>query len=284
METPFPEPWVIHPTAPHTHTFIILHGRGDTGWMFAQGFLGSSTSSGLTLPEVFPGMKFICPSAAPSQAHRLQRVVNQWFDVRTLVDPSEGEEVQMPGLRATARFLHGLIARETGEVPAKNIILGGLSQGCAAAFPALMALDEPLGAFVGMSGWLPLVKHVEGIIRGDGEAATEEEDKDEDEKREEEEGVRVRVASLLRGKFGFEPLPLESARVFQTPVFLGHGEVDATVDVGLGRQVYTTAVGLGMDATLKVYEDYGHWYLVPEELDDVAAFLTEKAGIARVGA
>jgi hypothetical protein len=49
-------------------------------------------------------------------------------------------------------------------VDAKNVVLWGLSQGCAASLVALLTWDgEPFGAVVGMCGWLPFRKHLEEI-------------------------------------------------------------------------------------------------------------------------
>ncbi|KAH0538837.1 hypothetical protein FGG08_004613 [Glutinoglossum americanum] len=287
MEASFSEPWVLHPTAQHTHTFIILHGRGDGGETFGRGFLEySTTASGLTLPEIFQGMKFICPTARKGRpAMSPNSLLHQWFDISSLKDPSKREDLQVDGLRGTVQFVHSLISREAELIPPKNIILGGLSQGCAAALSAFMTLDLTLGAFVGMSGWLPFVGHLEDIIKtpveehpggipGFGEA-------------EKRPGTRLQVANLLRKILGLEPFEPTTDGIpppFQTPVLIGHGDIDSVVDIRLGKQIYETVVALEMDATLKVYEDFGHWYMVPEELDDIANFLfSKKAGVALEG-
>lgn len=45
---------------------------------------------------------------------------------------------------------------------AQNVILGGLSQGCAAALIATLLWDgEPLAAAFGMCGWLPYRGHID---------------------------------------------------------------------------------------------------------------------------
>lgn len=54
----------------------------------------------------------------------------------------------------------------------------------------------------------------------------------------------------------------------QTPVFLGHGSADPKVAVGLGRRMASVlADGLGVDVTWRAYENFGHWYKVPDEID-----------------
>jgi predicted esterase len=282
----YPEPQVVYPTSPHTHTFIILHGRGSNGDMFSSQFLRACTASGLNLPQVFPGMKFICPTARKRAAVALKRaLVNQWFDIYTIKDPSKGEEIQVEGLRETTEFLRDLITKEMELIPPENIILGGLSQGCATALHALMTLNLTLGAFVGMSGWFPFVKHLKDIVRspaGGSPTQTIEVDGDGEGK---QTNIPMQAVNFLRKNMNIEPLPSTAGALplsLQTPVFIGHGEIDDKVVIGLGRQIHETAVSLGMDSTFKEYKGFGHWFVEPEEIDDVADFLSEKAHIAQV--
>ncbi len=66
----------------------------------------------------------------------------------------------MEGLRATASFLHRVIEAEAEAeaVGLGNIVLGGLSQGCATALHVLLSFEpdvrekSALGGFMGMSG------------------------------------------------------------------------------------------------------------------------------------
>lgn len=41
--------------------------------------------------------------------------------------------------------------------------------------------------------------------------------------------------------------------------------------------------GFGMDVTWRAYEGFGHWYKVPDEIDDVVRFLKESVGVPSVG-
>jgi hypothetical protein len=34
-----------------------------------------------------------------------------------------------------------------------------------------------------------------------------------------------------------------------------------------------------MDVTWKIYESFGHWYKVPDEIDDILNFLREKTEV-----
>ncbi|KJR83220.1 uncharacterized protein SPSK_04742 [Sporothrix schenckii 1099-18] len=61
---PAPAPFVIEPTAPHTHTFILLHGLGSNGEKPGRELLETGIGSdGLDLPSRFPGAKFIFPTS-----------------------------------------------------------------------------------------------------------------------------------------------------------------------------------------------------------------------------
>lgn len=90
-------------------------------------------------------------------------------------------------------MLHRLLEREVQEVGEKNVVLGGLSQGCAAALVAgLLWRGEALGAVVGLCGWLPLAGKLMEVLEkrswdgddegdGDGIAFGGEEEEDDDD-------------------------------------------------------------------------------------------------------
>lgn len=70
-------------------------------------------------------------------------------------------------------MLHRLLEREVREVGGEHVVLGGLSQGCAAALVAgLLWRGEALGAVVGLCGWLPLAGRLMEVLEersGDGD-------------------------------------------------------------------------------------------------------------------
>jgi hypothetical protein len=57
----------------------------------------------------------------------------------------------------------------------------------------------------------------------------------------------------------------------RTPIFLGHGRNDEKVSVHLGIQARSVLQALGCNVTGKDYDE-GHWYKVPEEIDDIVDF------------
>ena len=288
----YPEPLIIPSSARHTHTFVLLHGRGSNGQEFGIDVIASRTSSGKMLPQLFPGMKFIFPTAKKGQATAYYRtVINQWFDnypLKDLEDPSRHQELQTEGLRESGAFVRQIILEEGKAVTLENVIVGGLSQGCAMALHVLLSFesdvveDGALGGFVGMSGWLPFQKPLDEIVHpphfhSDAGDAFER----GDEEVHDNQSVGIRVMDFVRGNMDLPPISTDLPACLQTPVFMGHGEADEKVPAKLGRQAASTLEGMGMDVTWRGYAKLGHWYKVPEELDDIAAFLQYKVGIDR---
>ena len=90
-------------------------------------------------------------------------VVDYW----SLEMPIEREELQTEGLQESCRLLHDLLRQEIAIVGARNVILGGLSQGCAAALVSILLWkSEPLGAIFGFCGWLPIQQCMQDMVEG----------------------------------------------------------------------------------------------------------------------
>lgn len=298
-QTIWPDPLIINPTAPHTHTIILLHGRGSNAERFGLELLNAATAAGNTLAELFPAVKFVFPTAKKRRSTILKRVpINQWFDNYSLEDPSERARLQHDGLRETGAFVHGLVEREAAAVGAGRVVVGGLSQGCAAALHALLSFGEggeALAGFVGMSGWLPFAETLDprgGSVAGCG---------DEEEEGGGEDGVvfgsdddgagkgaversvslgelQVRAANAARDIASLPSLSSGEVPLFpRTPIFLGHGRNDEKVSVRLGQQARDVLLSLGCRVRWQDYDE-GHWYKVPEEIDDLANFLREIVG------
>lgn len=284
----YPEPLVIPPSARHTHTFILLHGRGSHAQKFGIEFITSRTSSGKMLPQLYPGMRFIFPTAKKRRSTTHNRaVINQWFDNYSIEEPSEREELQIEGLRESGAFVRQIILEEAKAVTLENVVVGGLSQGCAVALHVLLSFesdvveDGALGGFVGMSGWLPFRKALEGIVKPPYEHLDSNDpfERDNYDSSLDNQSAGVRVMNFVRDNMDLPPMTTDLPACLQTPVFLGHGEIDEKVCVKLGREAASTLEGMGMDITWKAYEKLGHWYKVPEEIDDIVGFLRYKVGI-----
>ena len=286
-QTIWPEPLVVNPTIAHTHSILLLHGRGSNAERFGLELLAARSSGGKTLAEHFPSAKFIFPTAKKRRSTVLKRVpINQWFDNFSLEDPSQRQNLQYEGIRETSAFVAGLLHSEAEAVGADRVVVGGLSQGCAAALHVLLNFGGPfpLAGFVGMSGWLPFAETLDPAV----EDGNEDEDDifgpcraDEDSSCQDAGSCRRaplhelqrRAADVARDIASLAPLsPSQEVLFPRTPIFLGHGRNDEKVSVDLGGQARSVLQALGCNVTWKDYDE-GHWYKVPEEIDDIVDFL-----------
>ncbi|KAF2143193.1 uncharacterized protein K452DRAFT_325823 [Aplosporella prunicola CBS 121167] len=316
-QTVWPDPLVINPTSgTHTHSIILLHGRGSNASRFGLELLKARTSAtgtptpgsnsdSKTLAQHFPSAKFIFPTAKKRRSTTMKRIpINQWFDNTSLTDPSQRPELQYDGLRETSAFVHVLIEKEAALVGVQNVVVGGLSQGCAAALHVLLNYHcqnkGALAGFVGMSGWLPFAGALDP--RGEEEEAAGDGEEDEDDifgaDDDEEgdfgasedavgrqpstlEGLQLRAANTARDIASLPPLSAQDTPAFpRTPVFLGHGRSDEKVAVELGEQARDVLGSLGCSVRWEAYDE-GHWYKVPDEIDDIVDFLETVVGIQK---
>ncbi|KXG51924.1 Phospholipase/carboxylesterase/thioesterase [Penicillium griseofulvum] len=169
---PYPTPLVVPPQSEeHTHTIISLHGRGSNAKRFGHELLTSAN-----LQHRLPTVKFVFPTARRRRSTVLKKIpIHQWYDNYSLEDPGQRTDLQVEGLCETAEIIRGLVTEEAqilGENHSK-IILWGLSQGCAAGIFTLLGgwadicEAHSLGAFIGMSGWLPFEHQFREILRSD---------------------------------------------------------------------------------------------------------------------
>lgn len=82
----YPVPLTIPPLGEkHTHTLILLHGRGSNAERFGLEFLSSAN-----LQPRLPTVKFVFPTARKRRSTVLKRIpINQWFDNYSLDDPGQ---------------------------------------------------------------------------------------------------------------------------------------------------------------------------------------------------
>ncbi|CAD6590312.1 MAG: hypothetical protein ASARMPRED_004722 [Alectoria sarmentosa] len=269
----YPGPLVVPASATHRQTFIILHGRGSNAASFGPDLLATKVSTSPdTLKDAFPHVKFIFPTASKRRAVIYNRsVINQWFDNWSLQTPTKREELQINGLRETSAYIHNLLRGEMELVGASNVVLGGLSQGCAASLISLLTWDgPPLAAVFGMCGWLPFRKQMKDIAQPSSDC---EDNEDLFARSDQYEDVppAAQAGAFLREEL--EMSPAISRMSFQdTPVFLGHGTKDEKVPINLGREAADCLKSMGVEVFWKDYDDLGHWYSITM-LDDLVAFL-----------
>ncbi|KAI1166121.1 phospholipase/carboxylesterase [Nemania serpens] len=277
--------YIVEPTTAHTHTIILLYGLSSNGKKFGQELLETGkTKSGKTLSELLPGARFVFPTAKRRRSSAFGRKkLTQWFDIVRVEDPSYRNETQLQGLAESALEIRDLLQHEMTRVPARQIILGGLSQGCAMSLSVLLSLEFPLGGFVGMCGYLPFQQEIEDAIGGKYEAQDDDDDNpfavsDDEDARPSDPAVRA--LAFERDLLNLEPLPgsTPDQTALSTPVFLGHGDADEKKPYMLGEGAANTMRTAGHTVDWKLYPGLGHWYQIPEEIDDIVAFISEKVG------
>lgn len=136
----------------HTHTIIFLHGRDSVAEEFAAEFFESQASDVKTLPETFPTVKWVLPTAQPLKLARFDCGMSQWFDMYSTEDLHDQGDAQ--DLSSSIHRIQEIIAQEATIVGHESIILGGISQGCAVAIHALLSGRERLGGFIGLCSWI----------------------------------------------------------------------------------------------------------------------------------
>ncbi|KAJ7672059.1 acyl-protein thioesterase [Mycena rosella] len=270
----WPDPLIVPPTGPHTHSIILLHGRGSTAARFGPALVSAPTFDGTPLAMYFPGLKFIFPTAKKRRAAAFNRTpINQWFDLFAITDPAARPHLPHDGLRETSAFVHGLIEHEAHLVGISRVAIGGLSQGCAAALHVLLNFQapSPLLGFIGMSGWLPFAEILGDEREKDHVFGAEDADTDIAQ-------LQLGAANTARDIASLPALTLgenESPSFAHTPVFLGHGTHDEKVPLKLGEQARDVLRTLGCDVEWKEYDE-GHWYKVPDQIDDLVAWLRQR--------
>ncbi|KAL8903876.1 MAG: hypothetical protein Q9171_007246 [Xanthocarpia ochracea] len=244
----FPAPHIIQPIKSHHHTIIALHGRGSNGPDFADDLSEDKSSKGMTIAEHFPHSKWIFPSSPKRHSTIFQEDMDQWFDIYSLTDPSTQEELQIEGLRDSIKHILDIISKEVESVPPSNIVLLGISQGCATAIHALLAGQYRLGAFIGIAGWMPFHKHIADLSKLYGDT--------------------LQLTSTSRSQTNYA-----------TPALLCHCTDDDIVEINLGHQLCDAlmAPGLNMDITFKEFAKGGHWIPAPVGFDAIVDFLRSRS-------
>ncbi|XP_022961061.1 acyl-protein thioesterase 2-like [Cucurbita moschata] len=214
-------------------------------WLHGLGDNGSSWSQLLEMLPL-PNIKWICPTA-PTRSIALFGGFpsTAWFDVKDL---SEDGPDDLEGLDASAAHVAYLLSTEPSDI---KLGVGGFSMGAATALYSATChavgkygngnpYPTNLSAVVGLSGWLPCSKTLKS-------------------KMEEKNASNSGAGSL--------------------PILLCHGKVDDVVLYKFGEKSSQALHSVGFqDVIFKSYNGLGH-YTVPEEMDEVCAWLTSKLGL-----
>lgn len=165
------QPHIHGPQGPHTHTFIMLHGRGGNGRDFCQELFQSVTSQMKTLPESLPGFRWVFPSSSVRYSTAFDEHEPAWFDVYSLTNIEERRQLQVDGLRESVSNIMGILSDEIELVGGdrSRVFLGGISQGMATTLWSFLCapgqIKGPLGGVIAFCGWLPFAGAAENLLR-----------------------------------------------------------------------------------------------------------------------
>lgn len=280
----FPSPIIISPkSSTHESTIIFLHGRGQTAQYFHGPFLSTQVPSRtITFRDAFPDTKFVFPTAPLMRATKYRRsLIHQWYD-----GSGDWEPEALGNMRGSVKHVHGLIRGEVELLggDSRKVVLAGFSQGCAMALVSYLLWNgDPLGAVVGMSGFLPLNAHMSELLdetsasNGDEDCgftfgsdmsdSTSVTGGDADE----ENSPLQRTIMALREEVELPALKLSSS-FLHTPVFLGHGTEDPEVNHNHGHLAAQLLEKMGIETEFHTYEGLDHAYS-ENMLDDATSFL-----------
>lgn len=249
------EPIVVAASAPHTHTVIFLHGRGDTAENFHIVVRSSTDSQQKSLHANFPSIRWVFPVAEVSSlAAAPDEKWSQWFDIWDTRDFSIREELQAEGLKTSVCRIRALLHQEANLLHGNydRIVLMGISQGAATAIHTLLNLNirsqvmpnKPvavkLGALVGFSCRMPFPG---------------------------------RSLAETRRVLGLEDSQQTEEVIRNTPVLLEHCVNDPVVFINDGRTLRDTLERFGAQVVWREYPTGGHWFNSPTGMDDAIAFL-----------
>jgi predicted esterase len=249
---------IIGPSAPHTHTVVFLHGRGDKAPNFAASLQYSPDSRGFTLFEAFPSIRWVFPQAPLRKCASSPETWPQWFDVWNVRDFAERKDLQAVGLKEVVPEIKRILAEEASQLGSRwdRIVLAGISQGAATSVHTLFNLDVPeaaggkLCAFIGFSCRCPFVG---------------------------------RDLAGLRAVLGLQDVPSHDNVLRKTPMLLEHCVDDPLVLVDKGRGLKDTLRDFGADVEWREYPNGGHWFNAPRGMDDAVQFLNKHLQIESHG-
>ncbi|KAK4227178.1 hypothetical protein QBC38DRAFT_364828, partial [Podospora fimiseda] len=156
----------------HTHALIILHRNQEesfNSFLFTllRRYWGWKDAKKRGTRLCFPEFKFVFPKAPEMYSERTRRrwwlggwrrKRTMWFDVWDEADPTEKEELQIPGLKFCIPQIIRLIQEEAQLLggDTTKIILAGLEDGGGIAAHVLFNCGFQLGAVIGYCSGLPL--------------------------------------------------------------------------------------------------------------------------------
>ncbi|KAK5987745.1 Acyl-protein thioesterase 2-like protein [Cladobotryum mycophilum] len=269
----------------HTSTIIFLHGRGSNAKKFAEPLLSTPVTGHLTFRDALPHTKFIFPTAPLMRATKYRRsIIHQWYD-----GTGDWEPEVRGNMRQSVEYIHGILQREIQLLRnSKSVVLAGISQGCAMSLTSMLLWNgSPLGAVIGICGFMPLNDHLTEILDGRHYNETGEDDDIVFGSESESDGdvgkdknntptpLQMAVAELREEVELPHTLQLPLS-FLSTPIFIGHGTEDSNVEYYHGQRAAELLAKMGLPVELHTYDGLGHWYS-QEMLGHILVFLSDKA-------
>ncbi|KAI1446595.1 phospholipase/carboxylesterase [Annulohypoxylon stygium] len=229
----------------HTHTVILLHGKGSNAREFSTEFIELKATEPVgepqTLRDIFPTIRWVFP-IAPSE--RVDDDEPRWYDIWSMRFPNDKPEIQVNGLKRSIDFISDIVQKEEYLVPRRNIFLGGINQGFATAFATFLFGEKDYAGLIGLCSWAPLP-----------------------------------ALAVLGGEVEVDGVP-DSEERDETPVFLAHSRDDPIVPFEQGRKL-CNILWRRADTVVDFHEypKGGHWIKEPTAVNDIAEFLENNMNI-----
>ena len=150
------KPFLIPVTAKHTASFVFLHGLGDSGAGWREGF------NSIKLDYV----KYIFPNA-PVQKVTINSYLKMpaWFDIKSLDKSGPEDEI---GILESSNNLKEIINEEIKSgINPERIIVGGFSQGGAVAAYTSLTSNMKFAGVLLLSSYLPLAGNFPDALKLD---------------------------------------------------------------------------------------------------------------------
>ena len=204
------------------------------------------------------------------------------------MDPTEKQELQLDGIADSVAHTQSIIDEEIRRLHGRleHVVLGGISQGGSIALWTLIRhrqLGLRLGGFVATNTWLPFANNLKSVLSTEENGSSRLTSKYIENSSDSTNSSSAKFDPFIRETIGLTDnknttLKTTAASLAsQIPVFMGHGVDDASVDIKLGREAQQVLSLAGFNVQWKEYVDAdlnGHWFKIPEEMDDIYAFLS----------